>query len=162
MLNSIVYQARYGHDISDNVYPDDIHFSENLHVFYNSATQILHVKWQGEVSTKDFREGYTHIMRMVRVYKPTRWVLDLQEREGIHREDQRWVFKNIFPQILRLLQRDVFIAVILPVSLYESLVHDMDGDDLIVNDNLLIMNHCLYYEECLRWLNEVEKTNHKV
>ncbi|NDK55459.1 hypothetical protein [Pontibacter fetidus] len=159
MLNQTVFQLRGSQVVSGTYYPDDEHVTENLKVLYHPATGILHVKWQGQVGTKEFREGYTHILRMVRVYKPSKWILDLQNRELIHKDDQLWVFKNIFPQILRMLQQDVFIAVILPVYLYESLIHDMDGDDFIDNGNLLIMNHFLYYEESLRWLEEVQVSN---
>lgn len=159
MLNQTVLQSRGNQVISGAFYTGDEHLTENLNVLYNPVTRILHVKWQGEVGTKEFREGYTHILRMVRVYKPSKWILDLQNREMIRKEDQSWVFKNIFPQILRMLQRDVFIAVILPVYLYESLIHDMDGDDFIDNGNLLILNHFLYYEESLRWLEEVQVSN---
>lgn len=148
-------QAYSSKVVSDICYPSDEHLTDNLEVFYNTSTEILHVKWHGEVGTKEFREGYSHILRMVRIHKPAKWILDLKNRQLIRKEDQIWVFKNIFPQILRLLKQDVFIAVILPVYLYESLIHDLDGDDFIDNDNLLIMNHFLYYEECLRWLAEV-------
>lgn len=156
MLNQTMTQTYDNKIVSGSCDPIEEHLTENLQVLYNTSTGILHVKWYGEVGSKEFREGYSDILRMVRVYKPSKWILDLKNRELIRKEDQHWVFKNIFPQILRMLKRDVFIAVILPVYLYESVIHDLDGDDFIDNDNLLIMNHFLYYEESLRWLAEVQ------
>ncbi|WP_162426194.1 hypothetical protein [Pontibacter pudoricolor] len=156
MLNQTMIQA-YSKQIAAGFSdPSDEYLTENLQVIYSTSTEILHVKWFGEVGSKEFRDGYSHILRMVRVHKPSKWILDLSNRELINKEDQHWVFKNIFPQILRMLKQDVFIAVILPVPLYESLIHNIDGDDFIDNDNLLIMNHFLYYEESLRWLAEVQ------
>lgn len=149
-----VYRTDFTEESS---YTDTLHLSESLQVYYNDSTEILHVKWHGEVGTKEFRESYSQIVNTVRTYKPNRWILDLQNRNNIQEADQHWVIKNIFPQILRMLQCDVFIAVILPVFLYESVIHDIDGNDLIYNDNLIIMQHFLYYEESLRWLQEVNK-----
>ncbi|MEJ8755466.1 hypothetical protein WG947_00540 [Pontibacter sp. H259] len=133
--------------------------SENLQVIYDASNGVMHVKWNGKVSSREFKDGYFQLLRIVRIYKPFKWILDLQNREVIGKEDKLWVFKNIFPEILRLLQRDVFMAVILPVYFYESLIDDFDGDDLIDNNNLLIIQHFLYYEESLRWLNDLELTN---
>ena len=113
------------------------------------------MKWQGNVDTKEFRDGYIQILRMARLFTPSKWVLDLQSRDSVQKEDQQWVVKNIFPQILRMLNKDIFIAVILPVYLYESLINGLSGDEFIDKDNLLIMNHFLYYEESIRWLQEV-------
>ena len=158
MLNQTMMQTYSSEIVSGTSDPVEEHLAENLQVAFNTSTRILHVKWYGEVRSKEFREGYSDILRMVRIHKPSKWILDLKNRELIRKEDQHWVFKNIFPQILRMLKRDVFIAVILPVYLYESVIHDLDGDDFIDNDNLLIMNHFLYYEESLRWLSEVQVT----
>ncbi|MBC5773224.1 hypothetical protein H8S95_04040 [Pontibacter sp. KCTC 32443] len=155
MQDNTVLQALDHSKIAGAVFPGEEHVTENLYVAFDDATEILHVKWQGEVDTKDFRDGYMHILRMVRFFKPSRWILDLQSRDSIKKEDQQWVIKNVFPQILRMLNQDVFIAVILPVSLYESLMHGLSGDEFIDKENLLIMNHFLYYEECVRWLQEV-------
>ena len=158
MQHPIVLQDLYEYQTSGPVLPEPAHQTENLLVYFDTATEILHVKWQGQVNTPALRAGYVQILRMVQRYKPTKWVLDLQNRALIEKQDQQWVFKQIFPKVLRLVQSDVFIAVILPVYLYESMIHDLDGDEFIDNDNLLIMHHFLYYEECLRWLQGEQDT----
>lgn len=130
-----------------------IQLPENLSVNYDATSQVLYVKWQGKVKTRDLKYGYVYILRMVQFFKPNKWILDLQNRDIILKEDQQWVFKHVFPKVLRMLNQDVFIGVVLPVYLYESLVHDLNGDDLIYEDKVLLLQHFLYYEEALRWLN---------
>ncbi|MBB6610067.1 hypothetical protein H7F15_03370 [Pontibacter sp. Tf4] len=137
------------------VTPEHVQLSQNLAVHYDTVAEVLNIRWEGTVDTSELRNGYTYILRLVQFFKPTRWVLDLQHRDTIKKEDQKWVFKHIFPRALRLLNQDVFVAVILPVHFYESLIHDLDGDDMIYGDKVLILEHFLYYEECLRWLNEM-------
>jgi hypothetical protein len=84
------------------------------------------------------------------------------KRISIDRNDQQWVFKFIFPEVLRAVKKDVFVAVIMPVFAHNSLVNDIDGDELIDGDNLMIINHFLYQEESRRWLNEMARTELKV
>lgn len=134
-----------------------LHLPRNLTVHFDTENQVLYIKWEGRVDTREFRYGYLHVLRLVQLYKPTKWVLDLQKRDGIQKKDQIWVFKHIFPKVLRLVRQDVFVAVILPVSLYESMLHDLDGDDMIFEDKVMLLQHFLYHEEGLRWLNEMQQ-----
>jgi len=154
MLHQAMLQATDDPGILGTTIPEELHLSNNLQLTYNAADGIMHVKWQGEVTSQEFKKGYTQLLKIVRLYKPYKWILDLQHRENISKEDKLWVFKYIFPQMLRLLQRDIFIAIILPVYQYETIIHDFDGDNFIDNNNLLIMQHFLYLEESLRWLQE--------
>jgi hypothetical protein len=134
---------------------------DSLSLNYNPDEETLYIKWAGEVSSVELRQGYTHIMNMVRTYKPQKWILDLQNRLAIEKDDQQWVFKYIFPEVLRAVQKNVFIAVVMPVFAYNSLVHEIDGDELMDGDNFLIMHHFLYPEESRRWLKEMSRTDLK-
>ena len=135
---------------------------ERLQLSYNQQEETLYIKWIGEVSSVELRQGYAHIMDMVWTYKPQKWILDLQHRVSIHRNDQQWVFKYIFPEVLRAVQRNVFVAIVLPVFAYNGLVNEIDGDELINGDNFLILHHFLYPEECRRWLQEMTMTDLKL
>ncbi|NEM97837.1 hypothetical protein [Pontibacter burrus] len=136
---------------------DNLQLPRNLTVYFDYENQVLYIKWEGSVNTREFRDGYVHVLRLVQLYKPTKWVLDLQKRDGIQKKDQIWVFRHIFPKVLRLVREDVFVAVILPVNLYESILHDLDGDDMIFEDKVMLLQHFLYHEEGLRWLNEMQQ-----
>ncbi|WP_242928304.1 hypothetical protein [Pontibacter vulgaris] len=138
-----------------NLYPTEISFSGKLHSKYDASKNMLFIEWHGEVSSADVKFGYYKVIEMVKHFKPNRWVLDLRNRESIKREDQLWVIKHIFSQALRLLQCNIFVAIILPVYSFQSLVSELDGDELIYNDNFLIINHYLYIEESLRWLESI-------
>lgn len=135
---------------------------ENLTLSYNQEEETLYIKWSGKVTSVELRQGYAHIMYMVHVYKPQKWVMDLQQRVTIEKEDQQWVFKYIFPEVLRAVQKNVFIAIIMPVFAYNSLVHEIDGDEMMDGENFLILNHFLYREESRRWLHEMSTTDMKV
>jgi hypothetical protein len=141
--------------------PLEMHYKNKLYAYYEEDTDILHIKWNGIVNSREVREGYNQILRMARIFKANKWILNLKERQVLNHEDQRWVFKNVFPEVLRIMKRDVFIAVILPPHLIESMVHKLDGDEMIDNDNLLILNHFLYLEESRRWLMEVNSMSER-
>ncbi len=123
-----------------------------LYTFFDKTSSILHIAWRGAVSSEEVKEGYRHILELVAAYKPTMWMLDLREREAIARTVQQWVFKNIFPEVLRVVQQNVFIAILLPVHLFPSVINNLDGDELIYEDNLIILNEFLYEAEAQRWL----------
>lgn len=125
---------------------------KKLYTYYDKSSNTLHVIWKGAVSSEDLKKGYQYILEVVAAYKPTKWMLDLREREVITRKDQRWVFKNIFPEVLRVVQQNVFIAIILPVFAYPSVTNTLDGDELIFDDNFIILNEFLYAAEAKRWL----------
>lgn len=125
---------------------------KKLYTFYDKTNRVLHIVWKGAVSSEEVKKGYQYILELVAAYKPTKWLLDLREREVISRTDQRWIFKNIFPEVLREVQQNVFIAVILPVYAYPSITNNLDGDELMYEDNFLILNEFLYSAEAKRWL----------
>lgn len=127
----------------------------HIEISYDADNHVLVVNWEGEPCSAEIRRGYTFIMEEVRKHKPKKVLLDLQRRCKISRCDQRWVFTTIFPQLLRILEHDVFVAVVLPVMLYTGLVAEMDGDELMYENNFLIIHHCLYREEAYRWLNNM-------
>lgn len=135
---------------------------ERLSLNYNHEEETLYIKWEGMVSSKELRQGYAHIMDMVSTYKPQKWIMDLQSRVSIEKDDQQWVFKYIFPEVLRAVQKNVFVAVVMPVFAYSSIVNEIDGDELMDGDNFLIIHHCLYQEESRRWLNEMAQTDLKI
>lgn len=134
---------------------------EQLVLKYNHEEQTLYIKWEGEVSSNELRQGYAHIMYMVLTYKPQKWIMDLQNRLSIEKEDQQWVFKYIFPQVLRAVNKNVFVAIVMPVFAYNSLVNEINGDELIDGDNFMIIHHFLYQEESRRWLHEMAETDLK-
>jgi hypothetical protein len=126
-----------------------------LEASYDNDSETLHIRWKGEVHTDEIKRGYARIMQMVRLYKPRKWMLNLQERDAVKSDDQRWVFKYVFPKALRTVKDDIFLAVILPVHAYHSVLSDIDGDELIDDDNFLVLHHCLYPEEGRRWLESM-------
>ncbi|WP_230407008.1 hypothetical protein [Pontibacter cellulosilyticus] len=131
--------------------------NSKLFVTYNEQTETLEIKWEGSVSSNEVRQGYSLIMEYVQRYKPVKWLLDFHNRDKIKRTDQRWVFKNFFPEALRIVSNDVFVAVILPIGSSHELVQELDGDELIQEDNFMIINHFLYREAAQRWL-ELDKS----
>jgi len=128
---------------------------ENPEVTYNTVTEVLVVNWEGEISSEKIRLGYDMVMKQVREHKPCKLLLDFHNRVSIRRRDQRWVFGEVFPEILRTVGDDVFVAMVLPVFFYQGLVAEMDGDDLMHQDNFLIIHHFLYCEEAYRWLENM-------
>ncbi|RDV16918.1 hypothetical protein DXT99_02095 [Pontibacter diazotrophicus] len=126
-----------------------------IEVSFDKVNHILVVNWEGELSSDEIRKGYDILMEEVRIHKPKKLLLDLHNRGTIRRSDQRWVFSTVFPNILRTIGETVFVAIVLPVSLYFGLVGEMDGDELMHENNFLIIHHALYQEEAYRWLNTI-------
>ncbi|OKL41669.1 hypothetical protein [Pontibacter flavimaris] len=138
--------------------------TEKLAVCYDGQEETLLIEWRGEVSSQELREGYSQIIAQVRRLKPVKWQLDLQQRGTIKREDQRWIFEFVFPEVLAIVNDNVFVAVVLPVFLLHDLVSELNGDELMQEGNFLIMQHFMYPEQAQRWLNEMHqiKTGTKV
>lgn len=135
---------------------------ERLALSYLYEEETLYIKWAGSVTSCELRQGYAHIMDMVCTFKPQKWILDLQSRVSIEKEDQQWVFKYVFPEVLRAVNKNVFVAIVMPVHAYNSLVNEIDGDELMDGDNFMIIHHFLYQEESRRWLQEMAMTDLKV
>jgi hypothetical protein len=135
---------------------------DRLSLSYRHDEETLYIKWEGAVTSVELRQGYAHIMDMVFTYKPQKWILDLQSRVTIDKDDQQWVFKYIFPEVLRAVKKNVFVAVVMPVHAYSSYVNEINGDELIDGENLMIIHHFLYQEESRRWLREMAITELKM
>lgn len=129
---------------------------ENLLVLYEADRKVLLVNWEGEINSLNIRKGYDIVMQQVKLLRPRKILLDFHNRFSIRRRDQRWVFSTFFPEILRTVGDNVFVAIVLPVALYHGLVADMNGDELMHNNSFLIIHHCLYREEAFRWLETME------
>lgn len=142
-----VLDAYVPFDVSDS----DV-LSNKLLVNYNERTETLEVKWEGTVTSHEVRQGYKLIMEYVLRHKPVKWLMDFHSRDKIKRTDQRWVFTYFFPEALRIVGSDVFVAVILPIGTSHELVQELNGDELIQGDNFMIINHFLYPEAAQRWL----------
>ena len=65
------------------------------------------------------------------------------------------------PEMIQIVQGLVFVAVVMPVFAYNSLVNEIDGDELMDGDNFMIINHFLFKEESRRWLQEMTLTDLK-
>lgn len=129
---------------------------ENLSVSYDADKKVLLVNWEGEVSSSSIRKGYNIVMQQVKLLRPRKILMDFHNRFSIRRRDQRWVFSTFFPEVLRTVGDNLFVAIVLPVALYHGLVADMSGDELMHNNNFLIIHHSLYREEAFRWLETME------
>ncbi len=136
--------------------PTELTYADKVHATYDAGSNMLFVEWQGEVDTEEVKAGYQQILEMAQHFRPNRWVLDLRNRETIKREDQRWVIKNIFSRALQLLECDIFVAIVVPVYFFHTLVNELDGDELMYEDNFMIINHYMYKEEGLRWLESIQ------
>ncbi|WP_299821456.1 hypothetical protein [uncultured Pontibacter sp.] len=124
---------------------------------YDAESQTLLVTWEGAVTSHEVRQGYMQIKELVLYYKPGKWLIDLHKRESIKRADQHWVITHFFPEALRLLKKDIFVAIILPLFSFPRLVDELNGDEFIQGDNFMIINHFLYREEALRWLSNTNE-----
>ncbi|MCC9136008.1 hypothetical protein ACFSKU_16175 [Pontibacter silvestris] len=132
---------------------------DKLYIEYQVETSTLVIGWEGDVTSKEIRDGYKLVLDLVHMYKPNKWVLDLTKREFIKGKDRRWVFTNIFSKALRFLNEDIFVAIIQPVDTFQNLVSELQGDELMYNENFLIINHFLYQEAGKRWLDEMSRLN---
>ena len=140
-------------------FPRELSVNDRLYVCYEKDTETLVVRWEGKVSSEEIRQGYKTIMELVRHYKPQKWLLDLHKRSTIKKKDQRWVFTQVFPEMLRIIDSNVFVAIVLPVYFYQSLVDGLEGDELMQGDNFMIIHHCLYQQEGRRWLQQMSLIN---
>ncbi|MHA6247985.1 hypothetical protein ACXYMU_08630 [Pontibacter sp. CAU 1760] len=128
----------------------------NFEIHYDSTEEVLVVKWKGDVDSTDVRAGYRLLLQEVYTYKPRKMLLDFQHRHRIRRNDQQWVFGSVFPEMLRLVGDTVFMAIVLPITMYYGLVADMNGDELMQDNNFLIIQHTLYQQEAFRWLRNMQ------
>lgn len=128
---------------------------DKLWVEYELETDTFIIGWEGDVNSKEIRNGYRLVLRLVHKYRSQKWILDLTKRDFINGEDRRWVFANVFSKALRFLQDNIFLAIIQPVDTYQNLVSELQGDELMYKDKFLIINHFLYQEAAQRWLNEM-------
>ncbi|WP_299757346.1 hypothetical protein [uncultured Pontibacter sp.] len=129
--------------------------TDKLSVKYLKQEETLEICWEGDVTSDEFKYGYTQIIEHVKAFKPVKWQLNVQNRQSLRRADQRWVFEYVFPEVLKIVNDDVFVAVVVPVSSIYNLVGELDGDELMTGENFLIMQHFMYPEEAQRWLNEM-------
>ena len=130
--------------------------ASNPSMFYDEQEETFVIRWEGKVDKSDIHAGYAQVLEHVKNLKPKKWLLDLKNRHTIRREDQLWVFQHVFPEVLRLIGDDVFVAVVLPLTLYHGLVEDLNGDEMMDNNNFLIMQQFLYEEEAQRWLSHMQ------
>ena len=136
--------------------PEGSYCLENLDISYDAEKEVLIVNWEGDINSARIRNAYTLLMKRVLLLRPRKILLDFHKRLSIRRRDQRWVFSEVFPEILRTVGDNVFVAIVLPVELYHGLVPDMNGDELMNDNDFLIIHHSLYREEALRWLNDMQ------
>ncbi|WP_147383243.1 hypothetical protein [Pontibacter oryzae] len=152
-MNEVIYEA--GISSQQQQAAVELYSAAYLKIEYCASYKTLLVNWSGKTSSKELRNGYNLIREALMDYKPQKWLLDIHKRHPISKEDQQWVFKEVFPEILRRIDRDLFVAVVLPVTQFHALVGGLNGDEFIHDNSFLILQHFLYQEEAQRWLNQM-------
>ncbi|MCC9167475.1 hypothetical protein [Pontibacter harenae] len=130
-----------------------VYWGEKLYIAFDDVRETFVVKWWGEVNAVERLGGYQKIMEMFCTYKPQKWLFDLQERNSMEKEEQRWVMRYLLPAALKLVQRSIFAAVILPVYTHQAIFAGLGEEYFTVDGNVLRLEQFSYPEESMRWLD---------
>ena len=70
-------------------------------LFYNARINALGVIWKGQASSEQYRQVFMKSLEMMILYHTPCWISDMRKQGTIAVEDQKWMFKEIFPSAVQ-------------------------------------------------------------
>lgn len=66
-------------------------------LFYNARIHALGVIWKGQATSQQYRQVFIKSLEMMMLYRAPYWISDMRKQGTVALEDQKWMFKEIFP-----------------------------------------------------------------
>lgn len=66
-------------------------------LFYNAKINALGVIWKCQATSEQYRQVFIKSLEMMMLYRTPFWISDMRKQGAILVEDQKWMFKEIFP-----------------------------------------------------------------
>lgn len=70
---------------------------ESCTLFYNARINALGVIWKRQPTSEQYRQIFIKCLEMMMLYHTPYWISDLRKQGSIPVDDQKWMFKEIFP-----------------------------------------------------------------
>jgi signal transduction histidine kinase len=79
-------------------------------IFYNAKINALGLIWKGRATSEQYRQVFIKSLEMMMIYNSPYWISDMRKQDEVLIEDQKWMFKEIFPAAVQQgLQKGVCI-----------------------------------------------------
>jgi signal transduction histidine kinase len=66
-------------------------------LFYNTRINALGVIWKCQATSEQYRQVFIKSLEMMMLYHTPFWISDMRKQGAILVDDQKWMFKEIFP-----------------------------------------------------------------
>ncbi len=125
-------------------------------LFYNAKINALGVIWKCQATSKQYRQVFIKSLEMMMLYHTTYWISDMRKQGTVAIEDQKWMFKEIFPAAVQY-------GLKKGVSIYDPEQHNEDYRERLRQTSLTLGIETLFfqsYQAAEEWIESQAAENH--
>ena len=108
-------------------------------LFYNARINALGVIWKGQATSEQYRQVFIKSLEMMMLYRAQYWISDMRKQGTVNVDDQRWMFKEIFPAAVQHGLRH-------GVCIYDPAQHNEDYRERLRQTSLSLGIETLFFQ----------------
>ncbi|HET9053722.1 MAG TPA: HAMP domain-containing sensor histidine kinase, partial [Cyclobacteriaceae bacterium] len=108
-------------------------------VFYNARINALGVVWKCQPTSEQYRQVFIKCLEMMMLYPTPYWISDLRKQSTVSVDDQKWMFKEIFPAAVQHGLRT-------GICIYDPQQHNEDYRERLKNTSLSLGIETFFFQ----------------
>ncbi|OKL41673.1 hypothetical protein [Pontibacter flavimaris] len=125
----------------------------SLEIFCDETRRRLFLRCLEQLSSKEFREGLLEALHCAEIHHIKQWLLDLREIGELDEEEEVWLQRYFFPNIMAKLGTGNFVAMVLSERCYNMLLNEAGKYGLQSYNEVIIIKNFCHLQDAIRWLD---------
>lgn len=131
----------------------NIYKTSSLEISCNEEQKRLFLRCLDELSSKEFREGLVEALECAEKYNIKQWLLDLREIGELDEDEEVWLQRYFFPNLMAKLGTGNYVAMVLSEKCFKMLLHEAGKYGLESYNELIIIKNFYELEDASNWLD---------
>ena len=128
--------------------------SEYLEIYYYQEQKLVETRWLAFAPSKDYREGLSHYLEVMRRHEAKLWLGDYRLARVIRLEDQQWAAQEWFPAFLPLTAGIERMARVQSLDVFNQVSSDNMKEKIDINGLPFLFSEFRHYDDAKGWLLE--------
>jgi hypothetical protein len=126
--------------------------SDYLEIYYEHEQKLVETRWLAFAPSKDYREGLSHYLDVIRRQEAKLWLGDYRLARVIRLEDQQWAAREWFPTFLPLAAGIERMARVQSVDVFSQVSSDNMKEKIDMGGLPFLFSEFRHYEDAKAWL----------
>ena len=127
--------------------------ASSLVIDCDEVQKKLYMTCLSALLSREFREGLMVALDCAERHNIKLWLLDLREIGELDEEEEEWLHRYFFPNIMAKLGTGNYVAMVLSEKCYNVLLHEAGKYGLRSYNELIILKNFFDLAEADNWLN---------